>query len=166
MTEREIDIGDVVLDRARNKPLQVVETAPETAAEHDHVDVADAMAQEWGVQDDDRVLECVFLPAGEDTVSSPRKTYAYPEGRLTRYPTEAALDSIRTVRHPVDQQRLRQVATTAQRALTLDEDDPGDGPEDYETALRTLVGEAAKYLLDPAFERAEAGRFGGGDDGA
>jgi hypothetical protein len=165
MTEREIDIGDVVLDRARNKPLQVVAIATETAAEHDHVDVADAMAQEWGVQDDDRVLECVFLPAGEDTVSSPRKTYAYPEGRLTRYPTEAALDSIRPVRHPVDQQRLRQVATMAQRALALD-DDPGDGPESYEAALRTLVGEAAKDLLDPAFERAEAGRFGGGDDNA
>lgn len=161
---REIRVGDIVLDRARNKPLQVVAIATETAAEHDHIDVADPMAQEWGVADDDRVLECVFLPTGDDAVSAPRKTYAYPEGRLTRYPAEVALDSIRPVRHPIDQQRLRLVATMAQRALALD-DDPGDGPESYEDALRLIAGEAAKDLLDPAFERAEAARFGGGGDG-
>ena len=50
------------------------------------------MARQWGVTEDDVVYDSVFLPTGEDAVSSPKRPYAYPEGRLTRYPVEAALD--------------------------------------------------------------------------
>lgn len=85
--------GDVVLDRARNVPLQVVDVDHRTAQEHRHIDVGDPLHWEWGVTPEDRVFECVFLPTGgaDETVSTPSKTYAYPASRLLRYPVEAGL---------------------------------------------------------------------------
>jgi hypothetical protein len=46
----------------------------------------------WGVTDDERVYDCVFLPTGEDRVDAPSNTYAYPAGRLARVPVEQAVD--------------------------------------------------------------------------
>jgi hypothetical protein len=91
VTEQFIRLGSVVLDRARNTPLRVVARDHRDAGEHPEVDVDDAMAQQWGITEFDDVYECVFLPTGEDAVSSPRKSYAYPASRLTRFPVEAAL---------------------------------------------------------------------------
>lgn len=89
MTEQFIRLGSVVLDRARNKPLQVVDRDHRTAGEHPYIDVDGEMERQWGVTESDEVFECVFLPTGEDAVSSPSKSYAYPASRLTRYPVEA-----------------------------------------------------------------------------
>lgn len=89
---RSIRLGAIVLDRARNAPLRVVGRDHRPAGEHPDVAHRDPMARSWGVDPEDRVYECVFLPTPDDqAVTAPTRAYAYPASRPTRYPVEAAL---------------------------------------------------------------------------
>lgn len=86
-----IRLGSVVIDRKQNKPLRVVAKSPKNARDHNHVDLRDPLLDAIGVTPEDDVYDCVFLPSDPNgNVSPPSKTYAYPEGRLYRYPVEAA----------------------------------------------------------------------------
>lgn len=114
MTEQFIRLGSVVLDRARNTPLRVVGRDHRDAVEHPEVDVDDAMAQQYGLTESDDVYKCVFLPTGEDKVSSPRKSYAYPASRLPRFPVEAALpDNARRIHTQIIEEVLADVLLAA-----------------------------------------------------
>jgi len=95
--ESNIGIGDVVVDLARGKSLQVVSVATQTAGEHKQVR-SDPTAEMFGTDADDLVFNCVFLPNQDDGISPPSKTYAYPESRLLRYPVEDATPNERLQR--------------------------------------------------------------------
>ena len=86
----EIGVGDVVVDLATGKSLQVLSTAMQSAGEHPQTR-SDDTASMFGAEPDEPVYNCVFLPNGE-RVSAPSKTYAYPDSRLLRYPVEQAHD--------------------------------------------------------------------------
>lgn len=92
MNEQFIRLGSTVLDRARNQTLRVVGRDHRPAAEHPHVSGQTPMARQYGIEPDDTVYKCVFLPVGDEKVTSPNRTYDYAESKLTRYPVEAALD--------------------------------------------------------------------------
>ena len=89
MTREEIATGDVVIDLASGSAMQVVSKLSEPAVEHAKVR-SDATNQLFGMDDDDAVFNCVFLPESDDRASPPSKSYAYPESRLLRYPVENA----------------------------------------------------------------------------
>jgi hypothetical protein len=99
-SETEIMTGDVVVDLARGAPLQVISRSSKTAGEHERVR-SDTTAALFGVDDDERVFNCVFLPTPQDNISAPSKSYAYPESRLLRYPVEQAttLDRLQREMH-------------------------------------------------------------------
>lgn len=92
-----IQAGDVVVDLASGKALQVVSKSATPAGEHDQTR-SDATAEMFDADADEPVFNCVFLPDGE-RVSPPSKTYAYPESRLLRYPVEDAGDGKRIQHH-------------------------------------------------------------------
>jgi len=95
--DAEIGIGDVVVDLSRGTSLQVTSVASKHAGEHPNVR-SDPTADMFGVDDHELVFNCVFLPDGEDAVSPPNKTYAYPQSRLLRYPVEEATSRARLQR--------------------------------------------------------------------
>jgi hypothetical protein len=95
--DAEIGIGDVVVDLSRGASLQVTSVATKRAGEHPNVR-SDRTADMFGVADDELVFDCVFLPDGDDAVSPPSKTYAYPASRLLRYPVEQATSNERLQR--------------------------------------------------------------------
>lgn len=164
MTATPIRLGSVVLDRARNKPLRVVGRDDRPAAEHPNVDVDDAMAREWGVDENDIVFDCVFLPTGDDAVSSPRKTYAYPESRLTRYPVEAALFP--------DDRRIHTEILVEFLAGVFAELMWHGADADVETVQSTVISAnnrvdtevPTEVLVEEAIERAHAALTDGGDE--
>lgn len=164
MPEQFIRLGSVVLDRSRNQPLRVVGRDHRRAGEHPDIDVDDAMAQQWGVTEDDVVYDCVFLPTGEDAVSSPKRPYAYPEGRLTRYPVEAALDD--------DARRVHTQILTEFLAAVLERAKADKRADRRVGAVFEMVNEAdfeaevpPEVLLEEAEELADvATTVNGGDD--
>ncbi|MFB6071119.1 MAG: hypothetical protein ABEJ76_08860 [Halanaeroarchaeum sp.] len=93
----EILAGDVVIDLSQGIPLQVVSQSTKTAGEHEYTR-GDRVAEMFGVEADEPVYECVFLPTPEDQISPPKRTYSYPESRLVRFPSEAGttLDRLQT----------------------------------------------------------------------
>jgi len=95
--DAEIGVGDVVVDLSRGVSLQVTSVATKHAGEHPDVR-SDRTAEMFDVDDDELVFNCVFLPDGDDAVSPPTKTYAYPESRLLRYPVEDATPNERLQR--------------------------------------------------------------------
>lgn len=166
MPEKHIRLGSIVLDRARNKALRVVSRDHRRAGDHPDVDVDDAMAREWGVTEDDAVYDCVFLPTGEDAVSSPKRPYAYPEGRLTRYPVETALDE--------DARRVHTQIVIEFLATVLESAKTDKRAERRVGAIFETVHQAdfeaevpAEVLLEEAEELADVATSmsGGGDDG-
>lgn len=63
--DSDINIGDVVVDLARGKSLQVVSVATQPAGEHDRVR-SDRTAELFDTDADGLVFNCVFLPNQED----------------------------------------------------------------------------------------------------
>jgi len=164
-------LGSVVLDRARNKPLRIVGRDHRDAGDHPDVDVDDAMAQQWGVTESDDVYDCVFLPTGEDAVSAPRKAYAYPENRLTRFPVEAALEEdARRIHTQIIIEFLAALLEYTKRAdRKLGEDSDFSWTDTVADAVIALEFEAEvppEVLLEEADELAEAaiGQDGDRDD--
>ncbi|WP_254841108.1 hypothetical protein [Natronomonas marina] len=88
--DTDISTGDVVVDLASGKSLQVVGKSTQSVGEHRETR-SDATAEMFGADADEPVFMCVYLPNGEK-VSPPSKTYAYPESRLLRYPVEDATE--------------------------------------------------------------------------
>lgn len=161
-----IRLGSIVLDRSRNKPLRVVGRDHRRAGDHPDTDVDDAMARQWGVTEDDIVYDCVFLPTGEDKVSSPKRSYAYPEGRLTRFPVEAAFHE--------DARRIHTQILTEFLAAVLESAKADKRAERRVGAIFEMVHQAdfeaevpTEVLLEEAEELADAATStnGGGDDG-
>ncbi|SFP91831.1 hypothetical protein SAMN05216277_11215 [Halolamina pelagica] len=95
--DAEIGVGDVVVDLSRTTSLQVTGVASKRAGEHPKVR-SDRTADLFGVDEDELVYHCVFLPDGDDAISPPSKTYAYPASRLLRYPVEEATPNERLQR--------------------------------------------------------------------
>lgn len=93
----DIQIGDVVMDLSQKTPLHVVGISPKTAEEHEYVR-GDKVAEMFDVAPDETLYECAFLPAGDDQISPPKRTYSYPESRLLRFPSErpTSMDRIQT----------------------------------------------------------------------
>lgn len=93
----DIRAGDVVIDLSQGVPLQVVSESTKKAGEHEYVR-GDRVAEMFGVDPEEPIYECVFLPSGDDQISPPKRTYSYPESRLIRFPTERAtsLDRLQT----------------------------------------------------------------------
>jgi hypothetical protein len=85
-----ISTGDIVVDLASGKALQVVGKSVQTVGEHPQTRSDDTAAM-FGAHSAETVFDCVFLPDGEK-VTPPTKTYAYPESRLLRYPVENATE--------------------------------------------------------------------------
>ena len=160
MAEQYLRLGSVVIDRSRNVPLRVVNIDHRPAGEHPEVDVDDAMAQQWGVTESDDVYECVFLPTGEGAVSSPRKSYAYPASRLTRFPVEAALeDNACRIHTQIIEEVLADVLLAADVEGT-------SVRQNVETAISRSKIDAklpSEVLLEEAAEIADATPPAGGD---
>jgi hypothetical protein len=155
-----IRLGSVVIDKAENKPLRVAKLSHETAGQHDYIDVDDSENQQWGVTATDRVYECVYLTTygPDESTRPPKRTYAFPEGRLYRYHCEAGLSE---QSHRIHTQILIEfLAEVLAKA-----EDGGDVPVDEKAIARALdeyTAEPADDLLEEAKELADASRFGRG----
>jgi hypothetical protein len=160
----DLHLGSVVLDRARNKPLRIVGRDNRLAGEHPNIDVDDAMAREWGVQPDDTVWQCVFLPTGDsdDAVSAPTKPYAYPAGRLTRYPCEAAVHDAQRLHTQII---VETFAAVLEGAVAVDVEDKTPEAIVQESMMRSGIDAALPVgeLTGRAFELAEASIVEDGD---
>lgn len=114
MSDKHIRLGSIVIEKAENKPLRVLDVAHETAEEHDYIDVRDPENKQWGVKPDDPVYECAYLTTSgpDDSTRPPSRTYAFPEGRLYRYRCEAALpDDARRIHTQILEEFLADVFT-------------------------------------------------------
>jgi hypothetical protein len=169
MAEQYLRLGSVVIDRSRNVPLRVVDVDHRPAGEHPQVDVDDPMARQWGVTAEDTVYDCVFLPTGEDAVTAPKKSYAYPESRLTRFPVEAALpEDPRRIHTQIIVEFLAAIFEYTQRAdekLGADSDFSWtDTVADAVVAIDFEAEVPPEVLLEEAAELAEASIGPGGND--
>jgi len=79
--------GDVVQDRATHKPLQVIDTEPRQAGRVTVVWESEINHEEYDIQPDEQVFNCVYLPKGE-RVHTPRDVHPFPQSRLRRVPSE------------------------------------------------------------------------------
>ena len=87
----DIQLGDVVIDLAQGRPMQVIEAYDERAAafsEGKSFDLLEVYGNErLGVTADDRVYECVYCSSIK---SEPSRSYAFPESRIARVDVNAA----------------------------------------------------------------------------
>jgi hypothetical protein len=149
-----------VIDKAENKPLRVAKLSHETAGQHDYIDVDDSENQQWGVTATDRVYECVYLTTygPDESTRPPKRTYAFPEGRLYRYHCEAGLsEQSHRIHTQILIEFLAEVLAKAEGR--------GDAPVDEKAITRALdeyTAEPADDLLEEAKELADASRFGRG----
>ena len=155
-----IRLGSVVIDKAENKPLRVAKLSHETAGQHDYIDVDDSENQQWGVTATDRVYECVYLTTygPDESTRPPKRTYAFPEGRLYRYQCEAGLsEQSHRIHTKILIEFLAEVLAKAEGG--------GDVPADETAITRALdeyTAEPADDLLEEAKELADASRIGRG----
>ena len=88
--DRRIAIGDVCLDLAQGRPVQVVgggELTAEAWTEQEGYDLVDNYGNDrLGADPDDIVWDCVYC---NSLSSRPSKTYAFPSSRLARVEVEA-----------------------------------------------------------------------------
>lgn len=162
MIEKAIQLGSIVIEKAENKPLRVLDVAHETAGEHDYIDVDDPENRQWGVEPDDPVYECGYLTTSgaDDSTRPPTRTYAFPEGRLYRYRCEAAL--------PEDARRIHtQIIEAALAEVLVAADDEGPAVRENVEAAISRSGidteVSPEVLLQEAAEIAKASQIGGGD---
>lgn len=166
MPKDTLRIGSVVTDARRGPtPLRVVARDHRTAAEYPAVDVDTPENLAHGVEPDDAVYDCVFLPdADDDKVSGPRKSYAFPESVLSRVRCEAALaDGARRLHTQIVRDALAAVLATAKTA----EDDAVEQTvcDMIIAANDRLDAEVpSEILLSEADELAGAAVLGGGGD--
>lgn len=89
--DRDIQIGDVVLDLAQGRPMQVVDRAADSVAIWERANDYDLTGNygnsRLGATAEDAVFTCVYTGSIK---SEPSKTYDFPESRLARIETEAA----------------------------------------------------------------------------
>jgi hypothetical protein len=90
-TDEAIQVGDVVLDLAQGRPMQVVEdhemTADEWSRRHEYDLVENYGNSRLEAEGSDRVYECVYVGSIKN---EPSNTYAFPESRLVRIEVEEA----------------------------------------------------------------------------
>jgi hypothetical protein len=142
-------VGEIVVDLAQGVPLQVVEVAHRSAGEHPQVTVDEETRALWGVTEDERVYDCVFLPTEEDRVDAPSNTYAYPAGRLARVPVEQAVDGdARRIPTQIVIEFLADVLADCRRAdqfdvaeTLLDAVGESSAPSELSVSADVLVGE-------------------------
>ena len=155
-----IRLGSVVIDKAENKPLRVAKVSHETAGQHDYIDVDDPENQQWGVTASDRVYECVYLTTygPDESTRPPKRTYAFPEGRLYRYHCEAGLSDHS---HRIHTQILMEFLADVFAQAEINGDELAD-EEAIARALENHVDDPVTDLLEEAKELADASRIGGG----
>ena len=155
-----IRLGSVVIDKAENKPLRVAKLSHETAGQHDYIDVDDSENQQWGVTATDRVYECVYLTTygPDESTRPPKRTYAFPEGRLYRYHCEAGLSE---QSHRIHTQILIEFLADMLAEAEIQEAEPAD-QEVIARALDEHADAPVDDLLKEAKELADASRIGGG----
>lgn len=168
MPKDPLRLGSVVTDARRGPtPLRVVASDHRSAGDHPDVDVDRPENLAHGVEPDDAVYECVFLPdADDDRVSGPRKAYAFPESVLSRVRCEAALeDGARRLHTQIVREAFAALLATAKTA-----DDVA-----VEQVVRDMIIAAngrlecavpSEVLLSEADELAEAVVYPGGEAGA
>jgi hypothetical protein len=87
-----IEPGDVALDLAQGRPVQVVDHAADSVTEweqsHDYDLLENYGNKRLNASADDTVWTCVYVG---QIRSRPTKSYDFPESRLARIETEAAL---------------------------------------------------------------------------
>lgn len=160
--------GSTVIDRKQNVPMRVVGQDRRTAVEHPNIDVNDPMLRQLGVEPEDAVYECVFLPTGEDSLSTPSKPYAYPEGRLARVPVEAAIsEDARRVHTQIVLDVLAALLEVRWKATPNDIDPSIPLPEAVAEAIIGADIDAevpTEVLLEEAQELADVAQTIGGAD--
>lgn len=139
-SERGISTGDVVVDLASGKSLQVVGTSTMTVGEHPKTR-SDDTAEMFGADPEEPVYSCVFLPDGE-RVSPPSKTYAYPESRLIRYPVERATEYTGSMQNWLRTAFLNELADGVRRS----------GNEELRRDLRSLIADVYSEDIADIFE--------------
>jgi len=137
-TDAEYRVGDVVVDLARGKALQVVSESAQRAGEHPETR-SDRTADLFDVDPEEPVYNCVFLPDGDGSISPPTKTYAYPQSRLLRFPVEEATDNS-SIHHHMRVATLIELAESA--------DDRSRGSVFYSIVKDAYGGEAARTVAD------------------
>jgi hypothetical protein len=149
-----------VIDKAENKPLRVAKLSHETAGQHDYIDVDDSENQQWGVTATDRVYECVYLTTygPDESTRPPKRTYAFPEGRLYRYHCEAGLSE---QSHRIHTQILIDFLADMLAEAEIQEAEPAN----QKVIVRALDEHAdapVDDLLKEVKELADTSRIGGG----
>lgn len=98
MTDRPLRVGDVCLDLAQGRPVQIVSDPQQTAGEWSESNNYNLMENygnsRLGTTEEDAVFDCVYVGSLQ---SEPSKTYAFPEARLGRIEVESSDESINSI---------------------------------------------------------------------
>lgn len=150
---QEIKVGDVCLDLAQGRPVQVVQDTQQTVAEwsndHDYQLQENYGNQRFDTGPNDRVYDVVYC---NNIQSQPSKTYAFPDTRLARVEVEAADRDLYRVQDEIRIEALAAVFDSMQRYVGLN-----DAAID---AVARHVNGVHPAIVDEALELAEASRSG------
>lgn len=144
-----IQPGDVVLDLAQGRPMQVIERAADSVEEwvaaNDYDLLGNYGNSRLGASVGDPVYTCVYTG---NLRSEPSKNYDFPRARLARIETEAAHPDGERVQDTLRRETLTRLFTTAINPM----DDAGEVLKS--TALDAFEEDA--QLVRDAFEIAQA----------
>lgn len=102
MTERPLRVGDVCLDLAQGRPVQIISDPDQTAAEWSESNNYDLVGNygnsRLGATEEDAVFDVVYV---SNLKNQPKKSYAFPESRLGRIEVEAAEEAISSIQEEI-----------------------------------------------------------------
>lgn len=105
-----LEVGDVVLDLAQGRPMQIVGRydgdVREWSAENDYDLTGNYGNSRFEAEESEAVFDCVYVGSIQ---SEPSKTYAFPTSRLARIEVEAAEEELLRVGDEIRQAFLTEI---------------------------------------------------------
>ncbi|MFC5970036.1 hypothetical protein ACFPYI_01710 [Halomarina salina] len=148
-----IEPGDVVLDLAQGRPMQVIERAADSVEEWVDANDYDLLGNygnaRLGASVDDAVYTCVYV---SNLKSEPSNRYDFPAARLGRVEVEAAHPDGERIQEVIRRQLL---TTMYEIALKADAAESGR-PDSFVQALNFCIDGVFGDVRDDAREIAEA----------
>ena len=146
--------GDVVLDLAQGRPMQVTERVADSVEEWNETNGADLLDYygnaRLGATYGDRVYTCVYV---SNLKSEPSNDYDFPSSRLGRIEVEAAHPERERIQDTIERELLTRMYEIA---LVADKAENGR-PDSFVQALNFCVDDAFGDIRDDAFDIAHAG---------
>lgn len=133
-----LQIGDVVLDLAQGRPMQIVDrydgNAADWSEEKDYDLVGNYGNGRLGATEHDAVFSCVYCSSIK---SEPSKTYDFPESRLARVEVDHAEEDLERIQYEIRQRFLVDLLVA------------GYGHEDLPGEAHEAIVEVASVVAEP-----------------